>query len=389
MKLYNSLSQKIETFKPLKEKEVSMYVCGITPYDTTHIGHAFVYVFFDTLQRFFLSQGKKINYTENVTDIDDDILKRAKETNQDWRELGTFWTNRFLADMKNLHVLPVTHYVKATDAISEIIGLIQKLVEKKNAYIVNGTVYFDNETFPSYGSLSKYTPKEMIALSKERGADPDDPQKKHPLDFILWQKGKGGEPMWDSPYGKGRPGWHIECSSMITQTLGDQIDIHGGGFDLIYPHHESERAQSESATGKSPFVGYWMEVAMVYYEKEKMSKSLGNLVMVSDLIKKYPYGSIRYVLLTHHYRTPWEFSMKELDEADKTLTRLKKDMSSLPEGKSKETYTLTQIFISHLENDMDTPSALKELLAYVKNNPKDTTQSEVKELLNVVGIELK
>src|SRR6185437_16364542 len=202
MKLYNSLTQKVEDFTTLKDNEVSMYVCGITPYDTTHVGHAFTYVFFDTLQRFLKYRGYDVKYTQNVTDIDDDILKRAKETNQDWQELGTVWTNRYLADMKALHVIPPTHYVKATNAIAEIIQMVEILIKKNYAYIVNGTVYFSVDTYPSYGGLSHYNVKEMIELSKERGANPDDPQKKNPLDFIVWQKAVGDEPSWDSPWKK-------------------------------------------------------------------------------------------------------------------------------------------------------------------------------------------
>jgi len=386
MKLYNSLTQKVEDFTTLKDNEVSMYVCGITPYDTTHVGHAFTYVFFDTLQRFLKYKGNNVIYTQNVTDIDDDILKRAKETNQDWQELGTMWTNRYLADMKALHVLSPTYYVKATDAISEIIEIVKILIKEKHAYVINSTVYFSVDSFSSYGALSHYNVKEMIALSKERGANPDDPQKKNPLDFIVWQKMKEGEPAWDSPWGKGRPGWHIECSSMIKQTLGDQIDIHGGGFDLIYPHHESERAQSEAATGKTPFVGYWLHAAMVSYQGEKMSKSLGNLVLISDLLQTYSFDSIRWLLLSHHYRTPWEFTMEELKTVTTSMDELKKTLVSLPNKEQTESANLKKQFISHLENDMDTPAALQELQVAVQS--KAITQSAVKELLELVGIKL-
>jgi len=386
MKLYNSLTQKVEDFTTLKDNEVSMYVCGITPYDTTHVGHAFTYVFFDTLQRFLKYKGNNVIYTQNVTDIDDDILKRAKETNQDWQELGTMWTNRYLADMKALHVLSPTYYVKATDAISEIIEIVKILIKEKHAYVINSTVYFSVDSFSSYGALSHYNVKEMIALSKERGANPDDPQKKNPLDFIVWQKMKEGEPAWESPWGKGRPGWHIECSSMIKQTLGDQIDIHGGGFDLIYPHHESERAQSEAATGKTPFVGYWLHAAMVSYQGEKMSKSLGNLVLISDLLQTYSFDSIRWLLLNHHYRTPWEFTMEELKAVTTSMDKLKKTLVSLPNKEQTESANLKKQFISHLENDMDTPAALQELQVAVQS--KAITQSAVKELLELVGIKL-
>ena len=285
MKLYNTLSEKIEVFKPLEKDKVKLYVCGITPYDTTHLGHAFTYTIFDVLYRFLEFQGYKVNYTQNVTDIDDDILKKAKEVGEDWKKLGTFWTEKFLKDMKSLNTIPPTHYVKATETIPTIIEIIEKLENDGFAYEKNGNVYFDVKKDKEYGKLSKYSCEQMITLSKERGANPNDPNKHDPLDFILWQKSKNDEPFWDSKWGKGRPGWHIECSAMVYKYLDKKIDIHGGGSDLRYPHHESEVAQSEQFTGVKPFSQVWMHIGMVEYKGEKISKSLGNLVMVSDLLK--------------------------------------------------------------------------------------------------------
>ena len=376
MKLYNSLSQKKEEFVPRKKNHVSIYVCGITPYDVTHLGHAFTYIWFDVLIRYLTFKGYKVTYTQNVTNIDDDILKRAKEENRDWKELGDFWTRRFLLDMSALNVLPPTFFVKATESIALMIGIIEVLLKKGYAYERNGSVYYDITKFKSYGKLSRFNEKQMLILSKERGGNPEDPLKKNPLDFVLWQKSKPNEPYWESPWarppatlpnqldtkqgdvagevgrGFGRPGWHIECSALIHKYLGPQIDIHGGGLDLIFPHHESEIAQSEIYTGKKPFVSLWMHTEMVSYLGEKMAKSLGNLVMISDLHRKFSVDAIRFVLLSHHYRESWEFKEKEMYEAETSIARLKNaqdDSSELPK------------FIGFMDNDLQANLVLKNL----------------------------
>src|SRR3989344_359101 len=270
MRLYNSLSRKIEVFRPRENKRVTMYVCGITPYDTTHLGHAFTYVSFDALFRYLQYKGYKVVYTQNVTDIDDDILKRAKETGQNWKELGDFWTKKFLNDLKSLNVLMPTHYVKATDSIPKILGITKELIKMGFAYENKGNVYFSVKKDKEYGKLSHLSEQQMLLLSKERGSDPNDPLKKHPLDFVLWKSAsrrtQKDQPWWNSPWGLGRPGWHIECSAMVYQYLGERIDIHGGGRDLIFPHHESEIAQSESYTGKKPYVKYWLHTGMLRYK---------------------------------------------------------------------------------------------------------------------------
>lgn len=384
LKLYSSLDKKIKKFEPLKKGEVSMYVCGITPYDTTHLGHAFVYTSFDALSRYLQFLGYKVNYTQNVTDIDDDILKRAKQENRDWQELGQFWTDKFLNDLKALNIEMPTHYVKATDSIPTIIKIVSDLIEKGFAYEVEGTVYFDVTKFSKYGELSKFSEKQMIQLLAERGGDPDDPKKKHPLDFILWQAKKEGEPAWpfgsaqgkESHIGEGRPGWHIECSSMIKDYLGEQIDIHGGGRDLIFPHHESEIAQSESFTGKSPFVSYWMHIGTVFYQGEKMAKSLGNLVMVSELLKKYSADEIRYYLLSHHYRAIWEFEEIQMEDSAVEFRALLADCDSSEVDESEP----DPDFLESLNNDFDTPRALKLLL---EKKPKS-----LQKCLSILGFQV-
>jgi L-cysteine:1D-myo-inositol 2-amino-2-deoxy-alpha-D-glucopyranoside ligase len=380
MKLYSSLNQSVKEFKPLQKDLVSIYVCGITPEGPTHLGHAFTYTSFDALIRYFQYRGLKINYTQNVTDIDDDILRKAKEEGKDWQELGKFWTDKFLNDLKFLNVLAPTHYVKATDSIAKIIEIVSNLVEGGFAYEKSGNIYFEINKFKAYGQLSKYTRKQMLLLSKERGADPNDPNKKDPLDFILWQKEKPNEPSWKSPWGKGRPGWHIECSAMINTYLGEQIDIHGGGKDLIYPHHESEIAQSESFTNQKPFVGYWLHIGMVMYEGEKMAKSLGNLVMVSELSKKYSPNAIRWLLLEHHYRKPWEFEHLDMEEAAGKISLIERFLAT--NNNSKFNNNAMKKFAEIMENDLDTPKVLDFIVNLLENQENRET---VKQLLEVLG----
>ncbi|MEK7070417.1 MAG: class I tRNA ligase family protein, partial [Patescibacteria group bacterium] len=278
--------------------------------------------------------------------------KKAKEEKTDWKELGDKWTNQFLSDLRDLNIVMPTHYVKATESIDTIIKMTENLIEKNYAYQKEGNVYFDITQFKTYGGLSHFNEVQMLALAQERGGNTDDLNKKHPLDFILWQKSFEGEPSWNSPWSAGRPGWHIECSAMINKHLGDQIDIHGGGKDLIYPHHESEIAQSEGVSGRKPFVKYWMHVAMLMYECEKMSKSLGNLVLVNDLLKTYSTGAIRWLLLSHHYRHPWEFYFSELDEVEEIMTKVKRKIREKDRGDISKVTSL-------LGDDMNTPDVLK------------------------------
>jgi cysteinyl-tRNA synthetase len=382
MKLYNTLTEKIENFTPLENNSVKLYVCGITPYDTTHLGHAFTYTVFDVLYRFLEFQNFKVNYTQNVTDIDDDILKKAKEVGKDWKDLGNFWTDKFLYDMKSLNNVKPTYYVKATETIPTIREIIEKLVKDGFAYENDGNVYFEVKTDPDYGKLSKYTCEQMSKLSRERGANPDDPNKHDPLDFILWQKSITNEPFWESPWSKGRPGWHIECSAMVYKYLGKKIDIHGGGGDLRYPHHESEIAQSEQFTGMKPFSQFWMHIGMVEYKGEKMSKSLGNLVMISELLKTYSPNAIRYLLLSHHYREPWEYFEEELEKVKETWTTLEKKIKK-NKYTQKEKPDL-QAFTNVLSEDLNTPKALEIITKTVKNG----NITDAKKMLEVLGFNI-
>lgn len=397
MKIYNTKTNKIELFKPLKHNIVKMYVCGITPYDTTHLGHAFTYVFFDTLSRYLFYKGYKVNYVQNVTDVDDSILKKAKETGKNWKSLGDFWTDRYIKDMRYLNIKSPTHFVKATDSIPIMLRIIKVLKEKNIAYTNDGNVYFEVKKFKDYGRLSHLTKDEMIKISKERGADPNDPLKKDPLDFILWQLSKPNEPFWNSKFSKGRPGWHIECSAMIKEYLDDQIDIHGGGNDLIFPHHESEIAQSESYTGKKPFVKYWIHTGMVRYQGKKMAKSLGNLIMVRGLSQKYSVNAIRLLLLSHHYRIPWEYFESEFKEVEQKLSILSKaaKIKTCEQEKKINGMEYSKAIEQKMNNDMDTPNAIDELVRLAKiiidEYPKrniSSLQKSLKTYLDILGFNL-
>lgn len=388
MLLYNTYSQKKEVFTPITPGNVRIYVCGITPYDTTHLGHAFTYTSYDALIRYLRYKGYKVNYVQNVTDIDDDILKRAKETHRNWQDLGEFWTNKFLSDLKTLNIQMPSHYVKATDAIETIVAMTKRLILKGYAYEREGNVYFSVKSSKDYGKLSKFTRKQMLLISQERGGDTKDTRKKDPLDFLLWQKSAQDEPRWESPWGKGRPGWHIECSAMIRENLGDQIDIHGGGKDLIYPHHESEIAQSESYTGKKPFVRYWLHVGMLMYQGEKMSKSLGNLVMADDLAEKYSPRAVRWILLSHHYRLPWEYFVDDMKEAQKIIQKINKATSLRLNGKGTVDRNVMQEVEGYMDDDLNTPRvlALAQSLAEKILKEKDvSSQVTLKQLLLILG----
>lgn len=386
LKLYNSLTREKEIFKPLKKNKVSIYVCGITPYDVTHLGHAFTYIFFDVLVRYLTFRGYKVNYTQNVTDIDDDILKKAKEKRTNYKKLGNFWTKIYLSDMKSLNVLLPTHFAKATDSINNMIEIINDLLRKNYAYKKEGNIYFGVSKFKKYGKLSKFSKKQMILISKERGGDPNDPLKKNPLDFILWQRSKENEPSWDAPFGKGRPGWHIECSAMVNKYFGGQIDIHGGGKDLIFPHHENEIAESESYSGKSPFVKYWIHTAMVLCNGEKMSKSLGNLVMIRKLLSKYSPNAIRWVMLSHYYRHPCEFEEKELHTCEdyvREVTVALKQINKVSISKVKAN-SYSRDFICIMNDDLNTPKVLQLILRVAKRIQREKNKSNIKELQEVL-----
>src|SRR5215218_3223864 len=296
MRLHDTARQAVVPFEP--GEHVLMYTCGITPYDTTHIGHANTFLAYDVLQRRLLDRGHTVTCVRNVTDVDDPLFAKARELGIHYLDLAAGEEARFESDMEALNALPVASTPRASSAIPDIRGF---------AYQAGGAVYFDVTRFESFGSVSGYDEATMLEFARQRGGDVDNRAKRHPLDFVLWQPSATDEPSWDTMWGPGRPGWHIECSALALRELGTTIDLHGGGADLIFPHHECEAAQSEAATGQ-PFVRHWMHQAMVRMDGEKMSKSLGNLVFISDLLKTYDPRAIRLALVEHHYRDSWDWS---------------------------------------------------------------------------------
>jgi len=309
--VYNTLTRRKEEFVPQEDKKIKMYVCGITPYDACHLGHARCYVVFDVIRRYLEYRGYEVNYIQNFTDIDDKIIKRSKELGINPKDLAEEYINEFLFYSEKLNLKPPQAYPRVTQMMSQILKIIEGLVKKGYAYENDGNVFFSVREFPDYGKLSK---RNLESMTEEfRRIEPDE-RKKDPLDFALWKKAKEGEPFWESPWGKGRPGWHIECSTMSMEYLGETLDIHGGGQDLIFPHHENEIAQSEAYTGKQ-FVRYWLHNGFVTINKEKMSKSLGNFFTLEEIFQKYNPTVVRYYLISQHYRSPLDFSDSQLEQA--------------------------------------------------------------------------
>ncbi len=316
MKIYNTLTGRKEEFVPLIPEKVKMYACGVTVYDHCHIGHARSAVVFDVISRHLKYRGFDVKYVRNFTDIDDKIINRAKQENITWDAVAKKYTDEYYKDMDRLGVGKADVEPKATEHMKEIIDIVKGLIDKGYAYEVNGNVYFAVEKFSEYGKLSGRDKEEMMAGARVE----IDERKKNPLDFALWKKSKEGEPSWESPWGYGRPGWHIECTAMSIKHLGESFDIHGGGADLLFPHHENEIAQSETFTGK-PFARYWVHNGFITIDKEKMSKSLGNFFTIKEVLAKFDPEVVRFFLLSTHYRSPIEFSDEQLYEAESSVDR--------------------------------------------------------------------
>lgn len=317
LRIYNTLERKKTPFAPVSPGKVSMYVCGPTVYDSCHIGHARSVIVFDVILKYLRSAGFDVIYVRNFTDVDDKIINRAGQLGVDTFEVAEKYIKEFYEDMDALHIERATIEPRATEHMDRIIALIDKLLEKGMAYRINGDIYYSVEKFENYGKLSGRRLEDM-----EAGARVDiDERKRNPFDFALWKSMKPGEPSWDSPWGKGRPGWHIECSAMSSAYLGETFDIHGGGRDLVFPHHENEIAQSEGASGK-PFVKYWIHNGFVNINHEKMSKSLGNFLLIKDILKSYHPDSVRLFLLSNHYRSPIDYTSKAMDESDAGLDKI-------------------------------------------------------------------
>jgi L-cysteine:1D-myo-inositol 2-amino-2-deoxy-alpha-D-glucopyranoside ligase len=347
MQLYDTARREVVPFTP--GEVVTMYTCGITPYDSAHLGHAAVYVTYDVLQRRLRDLGHQTLCVRNITDVDDDILRKSRELGVHYLDLAAGEIARFDANMAALGLLPAYSEPRATSAISDILGLIGMVLETGHAYRAGGAVYFDVSSSPRFGHVSHLERDEMIELAAARGGRPEDPFKQDPLDFVLWQPSAPGEPSWESLWGPGRPGWHIECSALALRELGTTIDLHGGGADLIFPHHECESAQSEAATG-SLFVRHWMHVGMVSLEGEKMSKSLGNLIFVHKLLEEgHDPAAIRLALLAQAYRLGWEWKDSMLDEAEDRLERWR--------AAGRGTGAL-EVVRARVDDDIDTPGAI-------------------------------
>ena len=362
LKIYNDLSRSKETFEPLQPGKVNLYVCGMTVYDLCHLGHARVMVVFDVVYRYLKAVGYDVTYIRNITDIDDKIINRANENGEPFHELTERFIQAMHEDSDALGIIPPDAEPKATDHIAEIISMCEKLIEKGHAYVAdNGDVYYDVYSFPTYGKLSG---KSLDDLQAGARVEPGD-VKRNPLDFALWKSAKPDEPSWQSPWGDGRPGWHIECSAMSTKALGDTFDIHGGGADLTFPHHENEIAQSEGATGH-PFVKYWMHNGFVRINDEKMSKSLGNFFTVREILERYQAEEVRYFILTSQYRSPLNYSDEHLDNARNALTRFYTALRGLPEATPTADSQFEKDFHAAMQDDFNTPEALATLFELVR-----------------------
>ncbi|MBU2634378.1 MAG: cysteine--tRNA ligase [Nanoarchaeota archaeon] len=383
--LYNTLTRKKEVFKPINKGKINLFVCGITPYDYPHIGHAKTYIQFDFITKYLRFKKFNVFYLQNVTDIDDKIIQRAKEEDQSWKEISKKFQNIFYEDMEKLHVDSINKYAKATDNIKEIVNQVKRLIEKRCAYKLEDGYYFDLSKFKNYGKLSRrnYTEAED-ALSKID----DNLSKKNKGDFCLWKFSKKNEPFWKSELGDGRPGWHIEDTAITEKYLGSQYDIHGGAKDLIFPHHEAEIAQMESISNKVPLVRYWLHTGFLNVKGSKMSKSLKNFIIIRDALKQYDYKILRFFFFAVHYRSQIDFSDDALKQAENTLNRIsefllnsknkKGDIDNKLVNKTKES------FLKALDNDFDTPKALSILFKFIREANKKTPGQNCYNLLKEI-----
>ncbi|MCP4050535.1 MAG: cysteine--tRNA ligase [bacterium] len=369
MRIHNTLTNKKEEFVPVINGQVSFYVCGVTVYDYCHIGHARAYVVFDYIRRYLEYQGYKVRYTQNFTDIDDKIIARANERGVSIQELTREYISAYFEDMDKLYIKRADSYPKATEYINEMQDIIKSLIKNNYAYIIDEEVFFSVEKSSDYGKLSKKVLDDLVAGSRVEVSD----KKRNPFDFILWKKAKAGEPGWDSPWGNGRPGWHIECSAMVNKELGDTIDIHAGGEDLVFPHHENEIAQSESYTGK-PFANYWIHNGFVNIRNEKMAKSKKNFFTIRKVLEKYNGETIRFFLMRVHYRTPLNFSFEGIDESAQALERLyntiklHKNVKQNSDNTSEELKVFNDKFVKAMDDDFNSAEAtgvLFELNKYI------------------------
>ncbi len=389
LKIHNSLTGRKEVFTPLEEGRIRMYVCGITVYDYLHLGHVRMLMVFDVVTRYLRKSGYDLTYVRNITDVDDKIIKRAGELGEPITQLTERFIRAMDEDCEALRIEKPDHEPRATETMDAIIAMIEALIRNDHAYLAdNGDVYYDVSSFPDYGQLSGKNPAELRAGARVEISE----AKRDPLDFALWKASKAGDPAWESPWGPGRPGWHIECSAMSTSLLGDHFDIHGGGMDLKFPHHENEIAQSCGATGK-PFVNVWMHNGFVRVDEEKMSKSLGNFFTVREVLRHYQPEVIRYFMLASHYRSPLNYTQDNLDQARSALDRLYLSVRDLASLKPADLDTWRKSFDEAMDDDFNTPEALAVLqnLARVINAEKDPARRNslggtLRELGGILGL---
>jgi L-cysteine:1D-myo-inositol 2-amino-2-deoxy-alpha-D-glucopyranoside ligase len=357
LRLHDTSAREVRPTTP--GQEATIYVCGITPYDATHIGHAATYIAFDLVQRVWLDAGHDVHYVQNVTDVDDPLLARALETGDDWMALADRETQLFREDMTALHVLPPRHYIGAVESIPSVLEYIAKLQAAGAVYSIEGDLYFRVHADERFGSIAGLSDAEMLEVFSERGGDPYREGKEHPLDCLLWQLQRPGEPSWDSPFGRGRPGWHIECSAIALDHLGSPIDVQGGGSDLAFPHHEMGAAEAQVATGSWPYARHYTHAGMVRLDGEKMSKSRGNLVFVSRLRGAgVDPAAIRLAILAHHYRQDWDWTDEGLAEASERLTAWRAAVSAAAAPSAEPVLALVR---ARLADDLDAPGALAAL----------------------------
>ena len=373
MMLYDTARREVVPFSP--PQQVLMYVCGITPYDATHLGHASTFLTYDVVIRRLIDLGHEVRCVRNVTDVDDPLFAKARELGVHYLDLAAGEEARFNADMEALNVLPVHAAPRASSAIPDIRKFIQAVLDEGHAYVSGDSVYFDVSTFDTFGAVSGYPQEEMLRLAALRGGNIDDPQKRNPLDFVLWQPSAADEPAWETPWGPGRPGWHVECSALALRELGEHVHLHGGGADLIFPHHECERAQSESATN-TPFVDHWMHAALISKNGEKMSKSLGNLVFIDALREVWDPRTIRLGIISHHYRTEWEWHDNLMPSSNERLARWQGSVG----GDDDE--ALIDAVRAALDDDLDTPDACAHIDSAVSEG-RDATAAAA-----LLGIDL-
>jgi L-cysteine:1D-myo-inositol 2-amino-2-deoxy-alpha-D-glucopyranoside ligase len=395
MQLYDTLRGQKATLQIPRDRPLTLYVCGVTPYDTTHVGHAHTYIIFDTLIRYIRSQGGAVRYCQNVTDIDTPLFERAARDGVAWDALARRETAQFVSDCVALNMIAPDFFPKASEEIDAMIPIVERLIELGHAYARGGSVYFSVKSDPGYGAMTRMGYDEMLATANERGNDPADPNKRDPLDFVLWQAQGPGEPAWESPWGLGRPGWHIECTTMATRYLGPQLDIHGGGCDLIFPHHPCEIAQTEPVTGQRPFARFWVHGGMAFLDDQKMSKSLGNMVFIRDALNEHSADALRWYLLSFPYRDDFHYERKGVVATEGNVAKLR-DALAAHGGADPAAIDHSEVraaFFAALDDDLQTPLALALLnglssdilAAAARGQDVRPAQLALREIAGVIG----